>query len=214
MYETLKEYLKAAGGTNWYQYASEHKPNPDASFPTSIDHVDFKKYVDRIEYFAPCGADKIPLADNVVDLFYSISTLEHLPKTKESIGEMKRLLVNGGLSIHEIDLSYHRHHPNRLEHLKYSEQDWQRATNQYGEGLGVDDIWKGKFTNEIYCNRLRTSDFVELFAETGFEILEVTPIIKFDPAKIDKSSLDKKFADKTLEDLSITNVIIVARCKK
>lgn len=214
LYSMLKDYLKSTGGMNWYQYAAEHNPNPYVSFPTSIDEIDFEKYVNQVEYFAPCGADEIPLKDNSVDLFYSISTMEHLPHTGESIREMKRLLIQGGLAIHEIDMSYHRHHPNRLELLKYSDDEWNRLTNQYGDGLGVDDIWKGKFKKEIFCNRLRTSDFVQLFTEHGFEILEVTPTITFDPTQIDIKAFDKKFAQKTVEDLSVTNVIIVARCKK
>jgi ubiquinone/menaquinone biosynthesis C-methylase UbiE len=214
IYNSLQEYLSATGGFTWYLHAFEHKPIPHLSFPTSMSRVDFKKLVNQIEYFAPCGSDNIPLADNSLDLFYSIATMEHLPKTKETIQEMKRLLVNGGLAVHEIDMSYHRSHPNPLEMLKHSEEDWQKITNQYGSGVGVDDIWQGKFKGEIYCNRLRTSDFVDLFNESGFEILEITPTATFDPKHININLLDKKFANKTLDDLSVTMVRIVARCKK
>jgi len=214
IYNSLGEYLDATGGHTWYLHAFEYKPIPHLSFPTSMRRVDFKKYVDQIEYFAPCSSDKIPLPDNSLDLFYSTATMEHLPKTKETIQEMKRLLIDGGLAVHQIDMSYHRSHPNPLEMLKHSEEDWLKITNQYGSGVGVDDIWQGKFRGEIFCNRLRTSDFVDLFRESGFEILEITPTATFDPKHIQVNQLDKKFATKTLEDLSVTMVRIVARCRK
>jgi SAM-dependent methyltransferase len=213
-YEILREYLKSAGGLHWYRFFKENKPTPHLSFPSSLDQVDFKKLVNQIEYLAPCSSDSIPLPDNSMDLIYSVATFEHLPKTKETVQEINRLLVNGGLTIHEIDMSYHRHHPNPLEMLKYSEEEWQVITNQYGEGLGVNDIEQGKFKSEIYCNRLRTSDFLAFFEENNFEILEIKPVVKYDPLHIDKSRINEKFGDKSLDDLSTTVVVIVARCRK
>jgi SAM-dependent methyltransferase len=213
-YESLWEYLKSTGSLHWYRFFKENKPTPHMSFPTSLDLVDFKKHVGQIEYLSPCSSESIPLPENSVDLIYSLATFEHLPKTRETIKEIKRLLVNGGLTIHEIDLSYHRHHPNPLELLKYSENEWLSITNQYGEGLGVEDIEQGKFKSEIYCNRLRTSDFVSYFEENNFEILEVKPLATFDPAHIERSRIDDRFSGKSLDDLSITQVMIVARCRK
>lgn len=214
LYKSLSEYLKSTGSFGSYMYGFENKPIKHLTFPISIDRVDFKKLVNEIEYFAPCGSDAIPLPDNSLDLMYSIATMEHLPKTAESIIEMKRLLINDGLAVHEIDMSYHRRHPNPLELLKHSDEDWQRITSQYGVGVGVDDVWQRKFRGEIYCNRLRTSDFVKLFSESGFEILEITPTATFDPQNINVNLLDKKFANKTLDDLSVIIVRIVAKCKK
>jgi SAM-dependent methyltransferase len=213
-YDTLKEYLKSTGGLHWYRYFMENKPTPHLSFPSSLDHVDLKKHVDQIEYLAPCSSESISLQENSVDLIYSVATFEHLPKTKETIAEIKRLLVNGGLTIHEIDMSYHRHHPNPLEMLRYSEDEWRVITNQYGEGLGVEDIEQGKFKSEIYCNRLRTSDFVSFFEENNFEILEVKPVVKYDSRQIDRSRINEKFSGKSLDDLSVIVVVIVARCRK
>lgn len=213
-YDVLKEYLKATGGLHWYRFFMENKPTPHLSFPHSLDHLDFRKYVDQVEYLAPVSSDSMPLPDNSVDLVYSVATFEHLPKTKETVNEIKRLLVNGGLTIHEIDMSYHRHHPNPLEMLKYSEEEWQVITNQYGEGLGVEDIEQRKYKSEIYCNRLRTSDFVSFFEEGDFEVLEVKPVVKYDRAHIDKSKINEKFSGKSLDDLAVTVVVIVARCRK
>jgi hypothetical protein len=213
-YDTLKEFLKSTGGLHWYRFFMQNKPGPHTSFPDSLDQLDFRKYVNAIQYLAPCSSESITLPDNSVDLVYSVATFEHLPKTKETVGEIKRLLVNGGLTIHEIDMSYHRHHPNPLEMLKYSEDEWKVLTNQYGEGLGVEDIEQGKFKSEIYCNRLRTSDFVSYFEESNFEILEVKPVVKYDPSHIDMSRINEKFRNKSLDDLSVTVVVIVARCRK
>lgn len=213
-YESLRDYVKITGGTYWYQYSVENRPIPHLSFPTSLDHVDLKHCVDQINYLAPCSSDAIPLEDSSLDMIYSMATMEHLPKTRETIKEIKRLLIHGGITIHEIDMSYHRYHTNPLEMLKHSEEEWQSITNQYGNGLGVEDIWDRKFKTEIYCNRLRTSDFVQLFEENGFGILEVTPTVRFDKNYIDKSKLDKSFLTKSLDDLSVTVVIIVAKCRK
>lgn len=213
-YDLLKEYLKSTGGLHWYRFFMENKPTPHLSFPHSLDHLDFRKIVDQVEYLAPVSSDRMPLPDNSVDLVYSVATFEHLPKTKETVEEVRRVLVDGGLTIHEIDMSYHRHYPNPLEMLKYPEEEWQVITNQYGEGLGVEDIEQRKYKSEIYCNRLRTSDFVACFEQCDFEVLEVKPVVKYDPAHIDRSKIDKKFGDKSLEDLSVTVVVIVARCRK
>jgi SAM-dependent methyltransferase len=185
-YESLSEYLKSTGSLGWYGHPIERKSFPHFSFPDSPGEINFQKLVANIEYLAPCSSDNISLADNSVDLHYSIATLEHVPNVDGTIREMKRLLVNGGLAVHEIDLSYHRYDPNPLTLLNYSEEDWNKMTNQYGMGVGVDDIWQGKFTREIYCNRFRTSDFVELFKAHGFDVLEVKPIVRFEPTIIDR----------------------------
>ena len=116
----------------------------------------------NIEYSAPADASKTNLNDSVIDYHISTTVFEHIPKdTLYSImREAKRILKKGGAALHFIDPSDHFNQQDpsisKINFLKFSDKEWMNiAGNQFA-----------------YCNRLRASDFIELFTSIGFNIIE------------------------------------------
>jgi len=98
-------------------------------------------------------ADEI--ADAAVDVSYSNATLEHLAETPEAIEQLGRITRVGGLGFHQIDFRDHRDSGRPLEYLCLPEDEFVALA----EGLS----WS--------CgNRLRHTEFHELFERAGFEV--------------------------------------------
>lgn len=107
----------------------------------------------RIHYLAPGDASATGLPDQSVDFFCSTSTLEHIPPAaiRAILRECQRLATPDAVMSFEID--YHDHYAtadgsiNRFNFYRYPE-------------------WKWCLFNPAmhYQNRLRHSDYVELFS--------------------------------------------------
>ena len=114
-----------------------------------------------ISYLAPADAARTGLPDGSVDCHFSVTTLEHIPQPVlvDIMLEARRLLAPGGLSVHLVDPEDHFHEQdpsiNSINFLRYSSEQWERiAGNQFG-----------------FTNRLRASQYMDLFGETGFEVV-------------------------------------------
>lgn len=115
----------------------------------------------NIEYAAPFDAAKTNFKDNTFDACISTNTLEHIPR--ESIiaifSELFRILKDDGIVSAKIDYSDHYAHTDKsislLNYLKFNEKDWAKYNH-----------------NCHYQNRLRHYDYIEIFAECGFVVLE------------------------------------------
>ncbi|MCA9625487.1 MAG: class I SAM-dependent methyltransferase [Myxococcales bacterium] len=101
------------------------------------------------------------LPDRSVDLIGSNNTLEHIPREviEGIFVEFERLLSEGGLMVHFIDMADHYanfdHGISDYNFLKFSDRAWSL------------------FNNDLqYLNRLRVSDFREIHAAAGFRLLE------------------------------------------
>jgi SAM-dependent methyltransferase len=115
----------------------------------------------NIDYMSPADAAKLPLEPRSVDLHVSHTVFEHIPRDVLSaiVVEAKRILKPGGLLIHNIDPSDHFAHDDssitRINFLRFSDSEWERlAGNRF-----------------MYHNRLRASDFVRIFEDSGVHIL-------------------------------------------
>jgi hypothetical protein len=113
-----------------------------------------------ISYHAPFYLSEIPLDPSSIDCFFSIDTLEHIPATdlREIFVHSRRFLKSHGLSIHFIDYSDHYARidsVSRFNFLTYSEDEWRFYNNRFQ-----------------YVNRLRHSQYMNIFTESGFRILE------------------------------------------
>lgn len=100
---------------------------------------------------SPVAAEDLDLPDNSVDFVFSNTVLEHVSKPKEVLANSFRMLKPGGCSVHVIDFRDHRDFQKPLDFLKLD------ATEYYGVCPHGE-------------NRLRAGDFVDVFADTGFEI--------------------------------------------
>ena len=159
-----------------------------------------------IEYVSPADASRTGLHDNSVDCHFSTTVLEHISRNdiQKIFFEAHRTLKPQGLAIHFIDLSDHFQHQdksiNALNFLQYSEEEWDGiAGNQFA-----------------YCNRLRASEFLGIFSETGFAVTrqEKTSDAQARDAINNGFPIDGKFERFEKEDVSCTNLRVLLKKSK
>jgi SAM-dependent methyltransferase len=156
-----------------------------------------------IKYMAPYDARDTGLAAESFDFISSTDTVEHIPPAdlRRIFVECARLLRTGGLISCTIDLqdiySYFDHGISRYNYLRFSDRVWGLANS----GLH-------------YQSRLRLSDYLEMIAAAGLEIVderieEPTPE---DLAELRSMKLAPRFRDGyALEALGAKNAHLVAR---
>jgi SAM-dependent methyltransferase len=113
----------------------------------------------------PCG-DKVKFAglevhdeqafelmaiDGQVDFIFSTSVLEHVKQPRKAIDKMTTFLKPGGHVWHSIDLRDHRDFNSPLAFLEITADDYASVNTE---------------------NRLRASDWLEIFQAVGFEVIE------------------------------------------
>ncbi|MFA5024712.1 MAG: methyltransferase domain-containing protein [Patescibacteria group bacterium] len=93
------------------------------------------------------------------DIIISNAVLEHIKKEKinQAIKNMNLVLNDGGIMVHEIDFRDHTNFNRPLANLKYTDEEWDKLTK--------DTIF--------YTNRLKLSDYIEIFQRNNFEIIDI-----------------------------------------
>ena len=120
----------------------------------------------RIHYNAPMDARNTSYQDQSMDLIISTATLEHIPRNDilAILKESHRLLKPNGIFSSVIDYKDHWSYFDKsitpYNYLKYSKVEWEK----YNPSLH-------------YQNRLRHRDYLSMFEQAGFEILEINPCI-------------------------------------
>jgi len=163
------------------------------------DHRDVLR---AIEYVAPGDASATGLVDGSVDVHTSYTTLEHVPPAAlgRILREGDRVLAASGLFVHRVDYTDHFAHMDRtishVNFLQYSEREWNRlAGNRF-----------------MFVNRLRHTDFVQLFEANGRELIHVQTGTHSGVADALRAlALDKRFASMPRDVLAITGAWFVAR---
>ncbi len=118
----------------------------------------------RIDYRAPADARATGLPAGSIDCAVSVETLEHIPKSAIAaiLKELRRIMRPDGLILMQIDYGDHfkGFDPSisSFNFLTYSEEDWLPFQSRFQ-----------------YVNRLRHSEYLELFGEAGFELLSEQP---------------------------------------
>ena len=155
-----------------------------------------------IHYHAPADAARTSLPSSTLDLFFSVAVLEHVSEQviRAILQEALRTLKPDGLSYHHIGL--HDHYADFDPHITYVN------FLKYG-----DFAWKILGQNRIqFHNRLRCSDFLNIFRESGFEVLEYSS--KVDNASLQALSrmrLNKRFRGYETSDLATYTMTICCR---
>lgn len=128
-------------------------------------------------------------------LIFSSQVLEHVPReyANDSVKNIYRMLKPGGFSIHQIGiidhLSLYDKKVSPMNYLNYS-----------------DTTWKIFFQNKVqYFNRLLMSDWIDIFGQKGFVLMEKIPSLR----NIDTLHIHPKYFRYTKEDLSCTALTIV-----
>lgn len=155
-----------------------------------------------IEYYAPGDASQSGLPDESLDLYFSVAVFEHVPVTmiKAMLREAYRTLRPGGLIYHVIGLfdHYTTMDPNitRVNFLKYSDLAWRI--------IGQNRIQ--------YHNRLRESEFLELFREAGFEVVDRrSEVDQRSLQALETMPLNPRYESFDKKDLATYGTIITAR---
>jgi SAM-dependent methyltransferase len=210
-FAALKRYLAVVEGFRWWRNYAATDNDPSRSYPACWDQVDLADLAARIDYRTPAPSDALPFAAASFDFAYSCAVLEHVDNWDGTIAELSRVLEPGGLTTHEIDLRYHGPSEDRLKLLRWPEQEYLAMTQRYGDGRGIDSILDGSWKGEVYCNRLRLSDWLDLFRNHGFEIREVEPLCIIAEDQIHREEMVPPFNRKSTEDLAVVQVRITAR---
>ncbi len=114
----------------------------------------------RVEFRAPADARATKLPPGSIDLVYSNSVMEHVPKDsiRDLMRESRRILRPGGLALHNVACNDHYAHTDSrisfVNYLQYSESQWRKWNNPLQ-----------------YQNRLRAPEFLDLATESGLEII-------------------------------------------
>lgn len=147
-----------------------------------------------IDYRAPADARATGLSDDSIDLVSTTSVLEHIPGADIALimGEMQRVCKPGALLSMIID--YEDHYGQRggdtsvYNFLRFSETDWR------------------KFNPDLhYQNRLRHSDYIEIFERVGLEAIEIETDFPEDwEAILPTDDLAREFSYYAVDDLKIT----------
>lgn len=155
----------------------------------------------RIFYTAPMDARKTKYNDEIMDLIVSNVTFEHIPAVDipPILTECNRIMKRGGIFSCTIDYQDHWSIVDKnisvYNFLKYSEEEWK------------------KYNPPIhYQNRLRHKDYIDMFQDAGFTILEVN--LQQTPNDVEILSeipIHPSFSNYSVEELSIRGAEIVLR---
>lgn len=179
------------------QHAAKHmallldKPIPEIGTWESLENY-------GISYRAPNTLHEAELPTNSIDCFFSIDTLEHIPRERlvEILNESRRILKSNGISVHFVDYSDHYARGcslSRFNFLKFTAAEWAPYNSRFH-----------------YVNRLRHSEFLEIFNEQRFEIIAAAPDIE--PAQNEiLTALAPEFRGFTEQDLFTIRAKIIAR---
>ena len=155
-----------------------------------------------ISYCAPSSLEQAHFADSSFDCFYSIDTLEHIPKKdlKNIFSEVKRVLKLGATSVHCIDYGDHYARSDqkisRFNFLTFTREQWDPFNNKFQ-----------------YVNRLRHSQILKLITDEKMQIIKDEPFIA--PAEKDiADSLAPQFKDFDKTDLFTLRATVVATNNK
>jgi predicted SAM-dependent methyltransferase len=149
----------------------------------------------RIEYQAPADAQKMNFGNNSIDFIYTNSVNEHIPPNILFIivKECFRVLSpNGIVSFRQSyadQWSYCDNSITKYNFLRYSEKEWK------------------KYNPPIhYQSRLRHKDYLKIYMDSGFEILEDHRDIPDDETRkmLEHFPIAQEFRDKyTVDELAV-----------
>ena len=156
-----------------------------------LDEDLWRKY--RVRYCAPMDARHTGLAAQSVDLFYSTSTLEHIPPRTivEILAECRRIAAPQALFSFIID--YHDHyasadpHISRFNFYRYSSRAWR---------------WFNPANH--YQNRLRHVDYERIFSRQGLRTIDARRVT-VPEAELEGVQICGEFSHYTRLDLSSLN---------
>jgi SAM-dependent methyltransferase len=154
-----------------------------------------------IDYRAPGDAARTELPASSVDVLFSNSVLEHVPRDviEACFREAMRILRPGAIVFHSVNCGDHYAYFDRsidqLHYLQYSEAEWAKWNNSF-----------------LYQNRLRAIDLTAMARKQGF-VIEIDTS-RANPERLrqlDRIRVDPYFAHYSRDQLAITSIDFVGR---
>ncbi|MBD2729998.1 class I SAM-dependent methyltransferase [Nostoc sp. FACHB-892] len=178
---------------------------PKKYFKNQLECIDELMQFYGIQYRAPFDARKTNLEQETIDYIVSTNTLEHIPPDDiiAILKECYRLLKNDGAMSFKIDYQ---------DHYSY----FDSTISVYNFLQFNNKIWNLLFNPSLhYQNRLRHQDYLNIFSDIGFEVLEDKIIegTESDLDKINKLSISQDFSQYNISALSIRGTTIVLKKK-
>ncbi len=139
------------------------------------------------------------LSAKSIDLFFSTSVLEHIPREilADIFREFRRLATNNAAMSHRVGLDDQYHYLDRsitpFNFMQYSDRAWKYLDSPLTPH-----------------NRLRISDYRALLRETGFEVAKEVNT-SGSPKELEKVRLAPEFQNYSTEDLLVLTSWLVAR---
>jgi SAM-dependent methyltransferase len=154
-----------------------------------------------IRYLPPGDAPSTALASDSIDFVSSTSTLQHVPEGQIAslLSECRRVLRPGGVMSCHIDMqdgfAEFDSGVTAYNFLRYSDRAWALANSPF-----------------YFQNRLRAPDFISLFENAGFDVVERTIREPTDEelAQLQKVPLAPRFRSYTPHDLAVVRLSVVA----
>ena len=152
--------------------------------------IDFSKV-----RFIKASVEDMPVTSESIDFCTSFAVLEHVRYPYRALKEIYRVLANGAITLHFIDLKDHRCLVSPLAFL---------TKNQFIYNLAQP---------QIYTNRLRSIHWRILFEKMGFKVRQLAITKTLDNRYIDQiaNKLSKPFKGLSREELRIAEVAILAQ---
>ncbi|MEY9127552.1 hypothetical protein [Bradyrhizobium yuanmingense] len=145
-----------------------------------------------VKYLAP---HYVSPDDETVDCSCSNEVLEHVPADQLAFLLKGLRAITKGITTHSIDYSDHYARSDksvsRLNFLRYSDKEWRPFNS-----------------GKQYVNRLRHSDYVRMFKEAGFTILEESSVAGESPPDL---KIADRFKNYDAADLFAIKGRIIAR---
>jgi Methyltransferase domain len=137
------------------------------------------------------------LPRNTFQMVISAGVMEHIPSATapQFVSNMASLLVEGGLGMHSINIADHLYNYDQSaspkQYLTHSE--WQ---------------WKAWYENGVqYINRIQRSDWLRLFSQAGFSLIEEGGHY----ADLTALRIHRRYQNLTRKDIECTNLVLVVR---
>lgn len=172
--------------------------------------------LDALTVLSEVPIEEANIADDCVDLIFSVSVLEHVSNPPAVYAAFRRMMKRGGLMYHSIDLRDHRSFADPFAFLTMSRHEYSTIATE---------------------NRLRVTEHLSLLAEHGFEVIKTqfqwSPVLDFSNSTdwtltrtstaIDqvtptiapgfRAALNEDFAEMAAIDLATQSVQILARAR-
>jgi len=169
---------------------------PESRRPLLRDVQDFEKY--GIHYSAPFDARTTGFQSNSFDAIVSTNTFEDIPPRDLDLIliECYRILRPSGVISARIDYVDHFHYSDSsigpFNFLNYSENEWSVYNS-----------------NSFFQNRLRHRDYLEMFDNAGFEIVNVEELDVY--PSCDMPNLNKRYSKQSRRDLTVSGGLFCLR---